>query len=130
MAAGKNNPIKVLRKEIGTQNGIADKAGINPSHLRKIENNKVKRPRTETLRKIAEALGIDEEILRQSYYPENGLPTEFGFMDKISPETQKVNQPRTVEGMLICKLLLSGKVHAKTEKALFKHLQKKKYFDQ
>jgi transcriptional regulator with XRE-family HTH domain len=120
-----SSPLKKLRKEKGTQAEISKNADLNPAHLRKIENGTVKRPRKTTLTKIATALGIDEKILQETYYPADGLPTEFKFMDEIG-ETE-VPQPRTIEGMIICKLLLSGKVHARTEKKIYKILADKNY---
>ncbi|MBA4115655.1 MAG: helix-turn-helix domain-containing protein [Rubrobacter sp.] len=56
--------VRYHRGEAGmTQEELAERAGVSPTTIVRLESEEIKRPRTETLVKLAEALGIASDTL-------------------------------------------------------------------
>jgi transcriptional regulator with XRE-family HTH domain len=60
-----------------TQEDLAEKAGVSPTTVVRLESGEIKRPRTETLAKLAKALGVDPSTLVW-FLPPDPLQTTAG----------------------------------------------------
>ncbi|MFI7231212.1 ATP-binding protein [Nonomuraea angiospora] len=72
-----------------TQDELADRAGVNVRTIRRLEGDDVERPRSASLRSLAEALGLDpreREALAAASRAELGAPTEVDGFTGREPE--------------------------------------------
>ncbi|MEV4019643.1 tetratricopeptide repeat protein [Nonomuraea angiospora] len=72
-----------------TQEELADRAGVNVRTIRRLEGDAVERPRSASLRSLAEALGLDpreQEALAAAARAELGSPTEVNGFTGREPE--------------------------------------------
>ncbi|MGW0201792.1 helix-turn-helix domain-containing protein [Nonomuraea sp. NPDC003201] len=72
-----------------SQDELADRAGVNVRTIRRLEGDAVERPRSASLRALAEALGLDpreQEALAAAARAEPGSPTEVSGFTGREPE--------------------------------------------
>lgn len=77
------NLIRVRRLRMWTQGRLAEEAGVSPTTVSGLERGRISRPHFGTLRKLAEALGVDAEELISAFEPETArrrnLPEPLSF---------------------------------------------------
>lgn len=66
------NLLFIRRSRMWTQGRLAEKSGVSPTTISGIENGKISRPHFGTLRKVAEALGVEPEELVSGRQPTGG----------------------------------------------------------
>ncbi len=66
------NLLFIRRSRMWTQGRLAEESGVSPTTISGIENGKISRPHFGTLRKVAEALGVEPEELVSGRQPTEG----------------------------------------------------------
>lgn len=66
------NLLLIRRSRMWTQGRLAEKSGVSPTTVSGIENGRILRPHFGTLRKVAEALGVEPEELVSGRKPDDG----------------------------------------------------------
>lgn len=76
------NLVAIRRTVMWTQGRLAEEAGVSPTTVSSIESGKISRPHFGTLRKVAEALGVEPEELisgRSQSDRREGAPTPLSL---------------------------------------------------
>src|SRR4028118_184793 len=90
----------IREKRMWTQAQLADEAGVSPTTVSGIESGRISRPHFGTLRKLAEALGVEpERLLPSTGTGQDGVPSRLSLEWSMSSGNEEFE--RGLEGASI-----------------------------